>query len=102
MNDATKQPDRGTMILVFGILGLIVCFPLGIVAWILGSGDLKKMRAGTMDSAGEQLTKVGMILGIITTILNCLGIILGIIMVGLGIIGAAAGAASNTGFLLGF
>lgn len=43
------QPHRGTMILVFGILGLIVCMPLGIVAWVMGSGDLKKMNAGLMD-----------------------------------------------------
>ena len=102
MNDVSKQPHHGTMILVFGILGLIVCFPLGIVAWIMGSSDLKKMRAGTMDSAGEQLTKIGMILGIITTILNIIGIILFIIVSVFGIIGAAASAASNGGFLLGF
>ncbi|MCH2149082.1 MAG: hypothetical protein MK095_06565 [Phycisphaerales bacterium] len=99
MNDVSKQPHHGTMILVFGILGLIMCFPLGIVAWIMGSSDLKKMRDGTMDSAGEELTKVGMILGIITTILNAIGILLLIIVF---VIGAAAGAASNAGFLLGF
>ena len=43
------KPHRGTLILVLGILGLIICGPLAIVAWLLGSGDLKAMDAGTMD-----------------------------------------------------
>ena len=102
-DDVTIHPvrsDRGAVILVLSILSLVVgCFPLGIVAWFMASGDLKQMQAGTMDSAGESLTKVGMILGIITTILNAIGILLLIIVF---VIGAAAGAASNAGFLLGF
>ena len=41
------KPHRGTLILVLGILGLVVCGPLAIVAWIMGAGDLKEMDAGT-------------------------------------------------------
>ncbi|MFN4259493.1 MAG: DUF4190 domain-containing protein [Gemmataceae bacterium] len=64
------QPHRGTMILVFGILSLFICGPIfGPMAWIMGNGDLEKMRQGIMDPSGEQLTNVGKILGMIGTIL---------------------------------
>ena len=63
------KPHRGTLILVLGILGLVVCAPLGIAAWIMGSGDLKQMDAGTMDPSGRGTTQAGKICGIIGTIL---------------------------------
>jgi hypothetical protein len=63
------KPHRGTLILVLGILSLVVCTPLGIVAWVLGSGDLKEMDAGTMDPAGRGNTQAGKICGIIGTVL---------------------------------
>lgn len=84
------KPHRGTLILVLGILGLIgVCWPLGIVAWIMGNGDLKEMDAGLMDPSGRGLTTGGRICGIIATILMILGVLLVIAIFGLGILGAA-------------
>ena len=80
------QPHKGTMILTFGILGLIVCFPLGIVAWVMGNADLKEMDAGTMDPEGRGLTQAGKILGIIGTLLATLGFIIGFIMFALALI----------------
>lgn len=62
-------PHRGVMVLVFGILGLVVCGLLGIVAWVMGKRDLDLIRRGLMDKEGEPLTKVGYILGIVGTIL---------------------------------
>ena len=47
------KPHRGTMILVLGILGLVVCPIIGIIAWVMGHGDLKEMQAGAMDPNGE-------------------------------------------------
>ena len=38
-------PHRGVLILVFGILGFFVCFVFGIVAWSMGSTDLRQMEA---------------------------------------------------------
>ena len=70
------KPHRGTLILVLGILGLVVCGPLAIVAWVLGSGDLKEMDAGTMDPAGRGTTNAGKICGIIGTILLILSLAL--------------------------
>jgi hypothetical protein len=70
------KPHRGTLILVLGILGLVVCGPLAIAAWVMGSGDLKEIDAGTMDPAGRGTTQAGKICGIIGTILLIVSIVL--------------------------
>ena len=36
------KPHRGAAVLVLGILGIVICFICGIIAWIMGQGDLKK------------------------------------------------------------
>jgi hypothetical protein len=89
------QPHRGTMILVFGILGLIVCFPFGIVAWVMGNTDLKAMDAGTMDPEGRGTTQAGKIIGIVTTILTVLSIIIGIFFFAVALILAAVASSSS-------
>jgi hypothetical protein len=82
------KPHRGGMILAFSIIGLACsCIIFSILAWIMGSGDLKEMAAGRMDRSGEGLTKAGKIIGMIVTILQIVGIVLYIILL-------AAGAAS--------
>jgi len=63
------KPHRGTLILILGILGLVVCAPCGIAAWIMGNTDLREMDAGLMDPSGRSNTKAGQICGIIATIL---------------------------------
>jgi len=84
------KPHRGTMILVLGILGLVVCSPLAIAAWVMGSGDLKEMDAGTMDPAGRGNTQAGKICGIIGTILMIVGLVVGVLIFMLGMVGAVA------------
>ena len=74
------KPHRGTLILVFGILGLVTgCVPLGIVAWVMGNGDLKQIDAGAMDPTGRSTTNAGRICGMIATILCALGLLVGIV-----------------------
>ena len=68
------------MILVLGILGLLVCGPLGIAAWVMGNGDLKEIDAGTMDPSGRGTTQAGKICGMIATILMIVGFIIGLIV----------------------
>ena len=65
-----------------------MCAPLGIVAWIMGSGDLKQIDAGAMDPSGRPLTNVGRICGIIATVLLGLAVIAVIAAVALGVLGA--------------
>ncbi len=71
------EPHRGGLILALGIIGLVICAPLAIPAWIMGESDLKKIRAGIMDPEGEGLTQAGRILGIIGTILCLIGCVCG-------------------------
>ncbi|HEU0039536.1 MAG TPA: hypothetical protein VFR76_09695 [Verrucomicrobiae bacterium] len=79
------------MILIFGILGLVgICWPLGIVAWVMGNGDLKEMDAGAMDPSGRSMTNAGRICGIIGTILLIIGVLVAIALFSLGLIGAIA------------
>jgi uncharacterized BrkB/YihY/UPF0761 family membrane protein len=84
------EPHRGVMILVFGILGLIVCFIFGIVAWVMGKGDLQKMKAGQMDREGEALTRVGYILGIVSTVIVLAAFVIWLLIV---VLAVGAGAA---------
>ena len=64
------EPHRGTLILVLGILSLVLCsFFTGIPAWIMGKGDLAKIKDGMMDPEGEGPTKAGMICGMICCII---------------------------------
>lgn len=86
------KPHRGTLILVLGILGLVLCGPLGIAAWVMGQGDLKEMDAGLMDPSGRSLTNAGRICGIIATILFALGILIALVLLAFGVLGAMAGA----------
>ena len=102
------EPHRGGMILSLGIISLVLgvmgdtcgfcCFPfalgslialpLGIMAWVMGQGDLVKMREGKMDETGQGSTKGGSICGIIGTILGGLGILMAVAMILLNLTGA--------------
>ncbi len=86
------KPHRGTLILVLGILGLVICFPLGIAAWIMGQGDLKEMDSGVMDPTGRGMTSAGKIIGIVATVLTALGLLAGIALFAIGMLSAATGA----------
>lgn len=85
------RPHRGTMILVFGILGLVCCIAFGIAAWVMGSADEKAMAAGQMDPAGLGSTKAGRICGMISVILNVIVIIGYAILIAMGVAAGAFG-----------
>jgi predicted Zn finger-like uncharacterized protein len=67
------RPHRGGAILTLGILSLVLCAPLGIFAWVMGSNDLQEMRRGQMDRSGEGVTQAGRICGIIACVLMIVG-----------------------------
>ena len=62
-------PHRGGLVLVLGLLGVMGCPLFSFVAWIMGSHDLREMRAGRMDKSGEGPTLAGMIFGMIVSLL---------------------------------
>ncbi|UCD76530.1 MAG: hypothetical protein JSV91_06315 [Phycisphaerales bacterium] len=90
------RAHRGAMILVFGILGIVLCVIFGIVAWVMGNNDLREMQAGRMDPAGEGLTVAGKVCGIVSVVLALIGVIIAILWIVLiviiGVGAAAAGA----------
>ena len=86
------KPHRATLILVLGILGLVICGPLGIAAWIMGNGDLKEMDAGAMDPGGRSTTNAGRICGMIATILMILAALAFAVIFALGILGGMSHA----------
>lgn len=67
---AFLRPHRGGNILAWGICGFAVCFLCGIVAWSRGSRDLAAIDAGAMDPGGRGLTRAGLILGKISTLIG--------------------------------
>lgn len=85
------KPHRGTLILVLGILSLVVCAPLGIIAWIMGNGDLKQIDAGAMDPSGRSVTNAGRICGMIAVILMAIAVLIFILLFALGLAGALLG-----------
>ena len=65
---ATLKPHRGIIVFTMGILSVFLFFVgfgwvFGLIAWALGSRDLKAMRNGEMDSGGEGLTHAGWLCG---------------------------------------
>jgi hypothetical protein len=68
------MPHRGGLVLTMGVLSLCFAFipPLGlvmgIVAWVMGAGDLSKIRRGEMDPEGQSMTNGGYVCGILGTI----------------------------------
>lgn len=69
------KPHRAGVILTLGLVGLFVCGPLCLAAWIMGSGDLRAMDAGMMDPSGRSTTSTGRNLGIIGTLLWAIGVV---------------------------
>ena len=78
------RPNHAVLVLVLGIVGLAlavlgicvlpyvldpIAFGLSLTAWIIGHIDRSAIRAGKMDSQGQEMGKAGWICGIIGTIL---------------------------------
>lgn len=66
---------RGVMILVLGILSLVCCSPLGIVAWVMGNTALREIDAAPAQYRNRQVVQIGRILGIIGTVLLILSLL---------------------------
>lgn len=92
-DDHSLTPHRGPLILVLGILSLVMCAPLGLPAWWMGSHDLAEMRAGRMDREGESLTQAGYITGIIGSIIMIFGILLFCLWLSVVVFAVGAGVA---------
>jgi len=79
------RPHRGGLILALGILGIVCCFICGIVAWVMGNGDLKEMAASRMDPSGQGLTQAGKICGMVSVILQIIGFVIWLLFMSFGV-----------------
>jgi hypothetical protein len=61
--------SNATAVLVLGICSLAICGLLGPIAWVMGSKELARIRAGELPQSGYGMTNAGYICGIIGTIL---------------------------------
>jgi DNA-directed RNA polymerase subunit RPC12/RpoP len=68
------QPHRGSMMLALGLIsivgGMMFCLPLvvGPIAWFMATRDLRAIRDGWMDPAGESMTRSGQLCGLAASI----------------------------------
>lgn len=79
-------PHRGPLILILGLTGLLIHCPIfPFMTWVMGSNDLREMQAGRMDPAGRDLTRAGMVVGIILSIVWIVGFLLffGLMLIGM-------------------
>jgi hypothetical protein len=61
---------------VLGIIGLLCCGPLSVVAWVIGQNELTAIDAGRRDPSQRGTANAGRILGIVGTILWGIGFLL--------------------------
>lgn len=83
---ASASSTKSVVALILGILSLTCCgFLSGIPAIILGHSELKQIQEGKIPESNRTMAKVGMILGIVGSVLSCLGTLVYVVLIALGI-----------------
>jgi hypothetical protein len=75
MGGGAVDHPKGITVLVLGILSIVCCSPLGIVALIMGNNALKEIDAQPGRYSNRQLVQIGRILGIVGIVFLVLSII---------------------------
>ncbi len=86
--DSSTKPEGATGIFVLGLLGLLLCQILGIIAWVQGNGYLRQCQAQGVEPEG--LAVAGRVLGIISVVLLILGVGMAILVGVIGLLGAGS------------
>jgi hypothetical protein len=61
---------QAVVALILGILGLIPCCSLlAPIAWFIGNQELKAIAQGRSSATGEVFAKIGMVLGMLGTLM---------------------------------
>jgi hypothetical protein len=73
-----QVPHRGPLVLTIGVLSWVFTCPVfSIMAWVMGTSDLREIRAGRMNPAGAGLTQAGRILGMISALVWVASLVVG-------------------------
>ncbi len=88
MNTGGSAGTNAIIALVAGIISWVMCWWIGgIVAWIMGKGELSKIDRGESSEAGRTMAKIGMWLGIVNVIVfTLIGLFYVIVIVFLGLL----------------
>src|SRR5699024_6481192 len=78
-----QSHPNGTTILVLGILGLVLCAPLGIVSWVMGNKAMKEIDASGVTYINRGNIQAGKIIGIVAVVLWALEIFLFLLACGI-------------------
>ena len=70
------ESSQATTILVLGILSLVCCSPLGIVALVMGNNEIRAIEEGRRPPENRGTANAGRICGIIALVLLALGLVL--------------------------
>ena len=68
------ESSQATTALVLSILGLVLCWVLPPVAWVIANGELRGIAEGRRDPNGRGMATAARIMGIIGTVLLIIGI----------------------------
>src|SRR5689334_19149522 len=73
---------KGTTVFVLGIVSLVACAPLGIVALVMGNGALREIDASPGAYGNRQIVQAGRILGIVGIVVLVFYVVLVLLVVG--------------------
>jgi hypothetical protein len=72
---AAGATGRAITILVLAIVGLVCCPLTAPVAWVMGRQEVKAVQRGEAPAANHSLAQIGMVLGIIGTVMLAFGLL---------------------------
>ena len=72
-------PEGAITVLIYGILGIMLCFLFSIAAWTQGNTYMAECKKRGVEPEG--LAVAGRILGIIATVLLIVGVVLGVLVI---------------------
>lgn len=70
---------QGTIILVLGILGLLICGILAPIAWIMGNNAIAEIDRNPRAYSNRSIVQAGRICGIVGTVIWIIGIVIAIL-----------------------
>jgi len=85
----TPDHPQALLVLILGILGLVMCQVISVVAWVMGNRVIAEIDASGGQLGGRSTANAGRICGMIGTGLLALSLVLGIVVVVIVLISAA-------------
>jgi hypothetical protein len=75
--EATAYPEssQASTALILGILGIVCCGPLAVVAWIMANNEQQGIASGRRNPQNEGTANAARIVGIVGTVLFGVGLI---------------------------